>query len=438
MPEDRPAWVGPLGFVAFEIPATPAILEGVVERTMRLDRLVKEFSKSWRPVIVAAVDGSGKRQLAAAVARAFDAQIVSLGAADWIEAIGSDDPLVIVERSVRAVDPAADRDLAEALELRTSDQPLLVSARRFGPRVQTLRSRQVVGALTERELWFSPDDLEILAAEHGGTPKTAQLIHELTNGWPQLIWDLQGFDFTWGEVNGLRLTSELRGLLNRQMETTLQQLAPEQADVLTTLAFVDSFSAPVVEQLSTHATLDDLVDAGLPLHESGGGWYQGRALEAIEAALNCGQVMHASEMLAGLTSDQTVSMDQARLIAAIDQLGSARSAHPRSYLVHAQICFGRGDLPAGAELLATGIQAIDEASGDTTHDAGLEEELQAELAMFHYLSGDLDAAQAVLPVAPAQKPRPSPRFETRWKSCNASGTWRRPPSSWMRRSAPRR
>lgn len=396
---------------------------------MRLDRLVDQFSSSWRPVIVAAVDGSGKRQLAAAVARSFDAQIVSIGADGWIEAIGSDEPAVLVERSMPAIDPDIDRDLADALELRTSDQPLLASARRFGTRVRALRSRQVIAAMTERDLWFSQDDVELLAKERDGTAETAGLIHELTNGWPQLIWDLQGFDFTWNEANGLRLATELRNLLKRQMAAMQQNLAPEHVDVLTTLAFLDAFNTDTIEQLGTTATLQDLAEAGLPLLETGGGWSvlptvvrswlqrnaaappiipdavldqladQGRALEAIEAALNCGQNVQASEILARFTIDQIVSVDAARIIAAIDQLGSARDAHPRSYLVHAQLVFERGDVAAAVELIEYGIDVI---AAAPAADPEVHEELRAELALYRYMLGDLDAALALLPVPPAQ------------------------------------
>lgn len=404
---------------------------------MRLDRLVDQFSSSWRPVIVAAVDGSGKRQLAAAVARSFDAQIVSIGADGWIEAIGSDEPAVLVERSLPAVDPDIDRDLADALELRTSDQPLLASARRFGPRVRALQSRQVIAAMTERDLWFSQDDVELLAKERDGTAETAGLIHELTNGWPQLIWDLQGFDFTWNEANGLRLATELRNLLKRQMAAMQQDLAPEHVDVLTTLAFLDAFNTDTIEQLGTTATLHDLAEAGLPLLETGGGWSvlptvvrswlqrnaaappiipdavldqladQGRSLEAIESALNCGQTMQAAEILSRFTMDQTISMDAARVIAAIDRLGDARDAHPRTYLVHAEVILGRGDWPTAAELIETGIQVLAR-SGDGDNDR-LNEELQVELALVHYLIGDLDAARALLPGAPTEFSSPVAR-----------------------------
>jgi len=203
----------------------------------RFRALIERFNAAWRPVVIEAADGSGKDELAHAIARSVECKVMRLGDSGWIEAVNSDDPVVLVERERRASEPEIDRLLAEALDVRTSAQPCLITARRFGARVGRLVSRQRLERLTERDLWFDFDSLSLLVQLHGGTEDTTRLILELTEGWPRMIWDLQEFPFAWTEANSLDITTVLRNSLTSRMREATSTLAPEVNEVLTIFAW---------------------------------------------------------------------------------------------------------------------------------------------------------------------------------------------------------
>lgn len=405
----------------------------------RLESLVEQVLGAQRPVLVEAAEGSGKQELALACARAGGARVSRLGDSDLSEAIVSDEPVVLMESDHhRANDPVFDRVIADGLQLRSSDQPLLITAARLGPRAQRVVARRVVECLNERDLWFGIDALGALAADRGGANDAAALVHQFTDGWPRLVWDVARPGVSW--ANSERLTQELGDALDRHLGASLAELRPAASATLSVLAVVDVFNRETAERLGDAGVIDEITDAGVPVSQASPGWFRlpdavrswlrrnesapppvprkvldqlnehGFALAAIEAALRSGQREDAASLVAGLTVDQTMRIDRARFRTALEQLGPLGKSEPRACLVEARVAFDRGDLSTAGPLLDGVLHQSDEG---TELDELLREEFLAARALVHYLNGELDTARELLPPSPGEFASPIARARQR-------------------------
>lgn len=386
--------------------------------TITRNRLLTMIGQTPGLWLVEACAGSGKTTLARQLARELGCDVSPKVPVDY----GTAAEPIVVDIADGVWDPAPDE--VAFLKSRPDTAMTVVSAR------LTTRAGQELGAelggrwLRASDLWF--DDAELGAIAEASLAvddarRFAKGLRSITDAWPPAVEECMAEAKRVGGGDCGDFGTAAAAAFGAVFGPVADRLDDADRHGLEAVAYFDRFDDSMADAIGQPELLRSLVEAGVPLRDDGR-WASlgdvaksvvreragkqphvdvalfdhlvrnGQVIEAAEAATELGEYETAADVLSGLNADQSLALDVDRTAAIVASLGATIDGRPRSFLVRARQHLGAGDLTGTIELLRRGVEVA-----GATDDRSAAEELTAELAFALYLSGDLAAAEDLLP-----------------------------------------